>query len=224
VDDTPELGELSENQLRLDSMLAALGDDGMTLSQLDGFLCGVATAPEPIAADEWLPLVWGGEAGEAQGQDKAELVQMVTARYDEINAELTEDRYEPLYEVDDDDAADVLWEIWIMGFETAMSLGLPAWEKLLRSHQESQAQEAAFAVMSLLGAMDPELEDAERNDPEYLSFLSDAPRIIPEIAATLYRAHRLTAPKTPIRSDAVGRNDPCPCGSGLKYKRCHGAS
>jgi preprotein translocase subunit SecA len=25
------------------------------------------------------------------------------------------------------------------------------------------------------------------------------------------------------RTDApVGRNDPCPCGSGLKYKRCHG--
>ena len=22
---------------------------------------------------------------------------------------------------------------------------------------------------------------------------------------------------------AVGRNDPCPCGSGRKYKRCHGA-
>jgi preprotein translocase subunit SecA len=22
----------------------------------------------------------------------------------------------------------------------------------------------------------------------------------------------------------VGRNDPCPCGSGKKYKRCHGAS
>ena len=22
--------------------------------------------------------------------------------------------------------------------------------------------------------------------------------------------------------DGVGRNDPCPCGSGLKFKRCHG--
>jgi preprotein translocase subunit SecA len=22
--------------------------------------------------------------------------------------------------------------------------------------------------------------------------------------------------------DKVGRNDPCPCGSGKKYKRCHG--
>lgn len=24
--------------------------------------------------------------------------------------------------------------------------------------------------------------------------------------------------------DKVGRNDPCPCGSGKKYKRCHGSS
>ena len=27
----------------------------------------------------------------------------------------------------------------------------------------------------------------------------------------------------PIRvGDKVGRNDPCPCGSGKKYKQCHG--
>ncbi|HLV94448.1 MAG TPA: preprotein translocase subunit SecA [Candidatus Acidoferrales bacterium] len=32
------------------------------------------------------------------------------------------------------------------------------------------------------------------------------------------------APK-PVRSGAkVGRNDPCPCGSGKKYKKCHGAT
>jgi preprotein translocase subunit SecA len=23
--------------------------------------------------------------------------------------------------------------------------------------------------------------------------------------------------------DKVGRNDPCPCGSGKKFKKCHGA-
>jgi preprotein translocase subunit SecA len=29
----------------------------------------------------------------------------------------------------------------------------------------------------------------------------------------------------PMRRDQpkVGRNDPCPCGSGKKYKKCHGA-
>lgn len=30
-------------------------------------------------------------------------------------------------------------------------------------------------------------------------------------------------PKTPIKKgNKVGRNDPCPCGSGKKYKKCHG--
>ena len=32
-------------------------------------------------------------------------------------------------------------------------------------------------------------------------------------------------PPKPVRSGAkVGRNDPCPCGSGKKYKKCHGAA
>ncbi len=33
------------------------------------------------------------------------------------------------------------------------------------------------------------------------------------------------APSRPVRRDEpkVGRNDPCPCGSGKKYKKCHGA-
>jgi preprotein translocase subunit SecA len=31
-----------------------------------------------------------------------------------------------------------------------------------------------------------------------------------------------SAPKKPAKSTKVGRNDPCPCGSGLKYKKCCG--
>jgi len=27
-----------------------------------------------------------------------------------------------------------------------------------------------------------------------------------------------------VRAEKVGRNDPCPCGSGKKYKKCHGAN
>lgn len=30
-------------------------------------------------------------------------------------------------------------------------------------------------------------------------------------------------PKPVIRGEKIGRNDPCPCGSGKKYKKCHGA-
>ena len=31
-----------------------------------------------------------------------------------------------------------------------------------------------------------------------------------------------TGPKTVNGGAKVGRNDPCPCGSGKKYKKCHG--
>jgi hypothetical protein len=33
----------------------------------------------------------------------------------------------------------------------------------------------------------------------------------------------LEKPKQVIRREKIGRNDPCPCGSGKKYKKCHGA-
>jgi SEC-C motif domain protein len=38
------------------------------------------------------------------------------------------------------------------------------------------------------------------------------------------KGHEHHAPKTPIvrESPKVGRNDPCPCGSGLKHKKCCG--
>ena len=31
-------------------------------------------------------------------------------------------------------------------------------------------------------------------------------------------------PVRKVADETVGRNDPCPCGSGKKYKHCHGAS
>jgi preprotein translocase subunit SecA len=66
----------------------------------------------------------------------------------------------------------------------------------------------------------------------------EAPQRLPEFARALERKQerqqkdlqfqtgpaQAEAPK-PVRAGAkVGRNDPCPCGSGKKYKKCHGAN
>jgi preprotein translocase subunit SecA len=38
-------------------------------------------------------------------------------------------------------------------------------------------------------------------------------------------AETATAKREPVKAEVkVGRNDPCPCGSGKKYKNCHGAN
>ena len=51
--------------------------------------------------------------------------------------------------------------------------------------------------------------DAER--PSFIQALSDADQ--PVLAPPRHEPDRRLAAK-------IGRNDPCPCGSGLKYKRC----
>jgi preprotein translocase subunit SecA len=46
----------------------------------------------------------------------------------------------------------------------------------------------------------------------------------PQRVVMSHGGEREEAGSTPIKreGDKVGRNDPCPCGSGKKYKRCHG--
>ena len=46
----------------------------------------------------------------------------------------------------------------------------------------------------------------------------------PDVSRLATNRGEAARPKTPVTSDkAPGRNDPCPCGSGKKYKKCHGA-
>ena len=45
-----------------------------------------------------------------------------------------------------------------------------------------------------------------------------------EMAALQFTGGETSAPNQPVLAqDKVGRNDPCPCGSGKKYKKCHGS-
>jgi hypothetical protein len=47
---------------------------------------------------------------------------------------------------------------------------------------------------------------------------ADAPKTKPRLSPM----PRLTLPRQPERKQKVGRNDPCPCGSGKKFKKCCG--
>jgi hypothetical protein len=53
-----------------------------------------------------------------------------------------------------------------------------------------------------------------------------APAAVPQRAKQPARVGGDDAPVQTIRREEpkVGRNDPCPCGSGKKYKKCHGAA
>jgi uncharacterized protein len=56
--------------------------------------------------------------------------------------------------------------------------------------------------------------------------LADLDQAIDELVAAVLDVADITRPRRPAARAApkVGRNDPCPCGSGRKFKQCHGAS
>jgi SWIM/SEC-C metal-binding protein len=48
--------------------------------------------------------------------------------------------------------------------------------------------------------------------------------LAPDKPENIADLNRLLKPVKPAKvKNKVGRNDPCPCGSGKKYKKCHGA-
>ena len=56
------------------------------------------------------------------------------------------------------------------------------------------------------------------------SLLNQNNNVSSTIPARFTSANSDTISAAPIeKKEKVGRNDPCPCGSGKKYKKCHGA-
>ena len=212
---------------RLEQALVTLGDQALSIGGLDGLLAAVVACPETIPPEDWLPRIWvieddDDEAALPDLQETPETIAAVAevpARHDEIRAELERGAFSPIYDFDFrfDEA---LWETWADGFEIGMSLRPDAWLPLLANQDD--ASDALRLLVSLLelAKNDPEAE-AELGAKTVKQLTEGAPDILPECVQVLFDAHR--PPQQPIvRGPKVGRNDPCPCGSGKKYKKCCG--
>jgi preprotein translocase subunit SecA len=91
---------------------------------------------------------------------------------------------------------------------------------LFRSATNRDAFENLFSILS----RSARLQGPASAPPTALAAASQA--AAPAEAAPAAPAEEIKLPSVTIRRDTpkVGRNDPCPCGSGKKYKNCHGAA
>ena len=114
-------------------------------------------------------------------------------------------------------------EAWAYGFVEGVKLNLAAWHPLLTDPQGLRW----FRPIGLLGSDGFSADqDALTRTPEQREALAA------DIAESLVRIHAFWLPlrhavrerDTAQRLRAkVGRNEPCPCGSGKKFKKCCGA-
>ena len=239
----------------LDTWLAGQPDiarRNWTVTSIDGFCAALASCPEPIPREEWLPMVLGSSprarlaarAPEGEGPD-APLLRLVERHRVAVAAMLHDGKgFAPVLAYDEDGNA--LGNAWAIGFVRAMGLRPDAWTPLDDDDDYADALEPLMRLVAdaqhddadegEAGDRAAETGDDDEGDPfvdayepiaddereavihEMLDGVQDVFDFFSEARA------RALAPATIRRDPAkVGRNDPCSCGSGRKYKNCCGS-
>lgn len=216
-------GLLSEAEFEeLDDFLSspALEASSMDVATLEGFLTAVAIGPRLVHPSEWLPWVWDREAGEIgpefDSQEQAiHIVSLLMRLYNAVlDAFATHpESFEPVFHA----GAQYGASEWCEGFLLGFIFETEAWSLL------QVGQPRLLVPFMRLGS-------EEGRDMTIKA--ADAHTWVDAIEPALLRIHsfwlerRLSGPSgaTLVRgTPKVGRNEPCPCGSGKKFKKCCGA-
>jgi len=219
-----ELQQLDEYLLnRIDDDAQTDGkDEGiLDVSELDGLFTAIVSGPSFITPSQWLPVIWGDF--EPEWRDEREFKQIFTLLGRHLNGiadTLMEqpEYFEPMFlERTVEGKTYTIVEEWCRGYMRGVSLALEQWD---------QGGELISALLM------PILVHTSKRGWETLENMSETEKeniqqaITPNVREI--HAHWLTqrapgsTPSTTIRhtTPTIGRNDPCPCGSGKKYKKC----
>ena len=216
--------------------LRAVPFKGFNLEALDGYLSALVVAPDTIPPSEWQPRVWG-KTPRWQGDEEAVQVQalllghwnMVSQRVRYGDEDLP-DHLAPLLwlpeditvQPEDDSELDVGRD-WALGFFSGVELREAEWDRWL---DENEWIEEIFSLLDQLASGEVLAEDpTEPTTPISYQERLEIVASLPGMLADLHQ-HRIRAltPREPLRrADTPERNQPCPCGSGKKYKKCCGA-
>lgn len=236
----------TKDRRRLRELLRKL-PDAMDLEELDGFLAAVICSPRYVPMAEHLPAIWRGQSLEdalfADPAERNEFFRLSALCWSDMLGRIISDQpFQPLLLEDGPDPAP--GKLWARGFIDGMSLSPSDWEGAINDKEVAGSAFTAVAALAFEGdpAVPHDLRPAEPDIRERL--LAVVAELVPLIydyftpqrdrAAAAFggaaadlsdrwldRWHQLA----PYRREGpkIGRNEPCPCGSGKKYKRCCGA-
>lgn len=226
-----EVDELDQFLLNLEGLEAS-----MDISTLDGFMTAIVCGPKTIMPSEWMRWIWdmdrGDEAPEFENAAQAERILSLLMRHmNDIAQTLfeTPEEYSPLLMENPNEGDPIpIIDDWCLGFMKGVqldsqgwlpvTLGKPAWMStlLLYGTEEGwetlQKKDISLDEHRLLA--EGLAETVRKIYSLWLEQRQSAGGPLPEIVR-----------REPIRNpNKVGRNAPCPCGSGKKFKQCHGSA
>lgn len=210
----------------------ALEHRSMDLSMLEGFLSAIAIGPHTVMPSDWMPWVWDAKQGTA-GPDFANIEQaqrittLLLRFYNDVIRRFMNDAgaFEPLF------WKDAVWGAaeWSEGFLAGTEFCDDEWCDLWGERPDLLEPFLRLGTDEGLATFRDQ-EDAqmwmEAIQPALLAshaFWLDFRLARPE--GLVYDSVIHGEPSGPVRrvEPKVGRNDPCPCGSGRKFKKCCGS-
>ena len=218
-------GPLNEKELEwLDELLAKYGHDASVLdvSELDGMLTAILSGPREIEPAVWLMALWGGEKHIPRWTNEREMTRFMNLTFQHMNdiADRLNDapeQFEPLFGYREEEGEEyMVVEDWCYGYMRGVALD--DWSSL------PESLKPALDAIALHGRED-NVAQLEQMTPEAYA---ESQAAIGPAALQLWRYWQELLENEPdaLRQKPVtveakaGRNDPCPCGSGQKYKNC----
>jgi uncharacterized protein len=218
---------------RLSAMLARFANDrAMNLEELDGFLAALVCGPDLVLPSEYLPEICGidlrVEGATVDPSELQDFLSLLLRHWNVIAATLhSGEVYLPFLLLDETGVSRA--NDWAKGFVRGMQIRAADWSLLLDDEDHGGSLVPIFAL-----AHEQDPDPSLRSYPEPIS-AEQREKLIAGAAAGVmhiydyFEASRLlesepTRNETTFRRESpkIGRNEPCPCGSGKKFKRCCG--
>lgn len=225
-------GQLSDAELDdLDTFLARVrGGRIGNIKALDGFFAALACCPDLVLPSEYLPVIQSGatEDSDLVFENLAEANQfagLVMRHWNQVNQQLNEgDVYLPIFLEDETGAS--CGNDWANGFLAGMDLRTAIWGELM-ADEEQAGPLIPIMALAYEHHPDPEMRPYEKpiDDKQREELFVGAAAGVMKLHAYFIsqRAAYASPSGSTIRSGRkVGRNEPCPCGSGKKFKKCCG--
>ena len=216
---------------KLTDVLKRFGDKrAMNLEMMDGFFAALICGPEIVLPSEYLPEIWGGDVvNEPIFQTKPileEFISLVTQHWNAICRTLQSGEvFLPLLLDDENGVARA--NDWANGFMRGMGMRRDSWVTLM-DDEEQAGSLVPILALAHENHPDPEMRpykepiSAEMREKLIVGAATGVAAIYDYFEAERVLAARRSGASTTFRRSApkVGRNEPCPCGSGKKFKHC----
>ena len=203
---------------------AERSESTLPLDATQGLLCAVVSAPSPIVPSRWMPAILGEEHQFSNADEAGEITALLISLHNDVAQQLNQgDGFDFILYGDEGENHDSI-ALWCEGYLMGVELAEPAWDE---GTDPEDLEEMLFAVVMLSGRWKEMMEaegHPEMDAAEEERLLAELRLSLPdEVIANRHYWFARAIPETVRRSTPkVGRNDPCPCGSGKKFKNCCG--